>query len=286
MQPARSAETLAVLELRTPGVQIELAQVWSDAVRGVAKERLPGLRVYTRENLTTMLKPWPLGGLVDCEDLCEIEIGRKIGAKYIVSGQVISVEGSYIASIKLHETQGGELLGVQEAQTVYLRDMSVALQAATGDLVKPLREALDLPEYVESPRYGAGPVLRSAVVPGWGQVHVGEKRKGTMFLLGEILAGGAAVGLYEMSDYYHDRALNATHPEAIDDYNRWSKQCGTGATLSAITAGLLYVWNLADAVSSSGEIHYSTTDTRPLKVVALLDGAAFQINLASLAYDD
>ena len=140
VQSAGAVETMAVLELKTPDVRTELAQMWSDAVRGVAKERLPRVTVYTRENLEAMLSSRGLD-LGDCEGLCETEIGRKIGARYIISGQVILVEGTYVASVKLHETEKGELLEVEEAEAKSLRGMSKALQSATVNLVAPLRPA-------------------------------------------------------------------------------------------------------------------------------------------------
>ena len=50
------------------------------------------------------------------EGSCEVEIGRNIGADYIISGQVVQIEGTYLYSVKIHNTETGALVGTHRIE--------------------------------------------------------------------------------------------------------------------------------------------------------------------------
>ena len=56
-------------------------------------------------------------GKQECEEGdCEVETARNIGADYVISGKVVRIEQLYVVTLKLHETQGGSLLGTETVE--------------------------------------------------------------------------------------------------------------------------------------------------------------------------
>jgi len=56
-------------------------------------------------------------GKKECgEGDCEVETARNIGADYVISGKVVRIEQIYAVTLKLHETQGGSLLGTDTVE--------------------------------------------------------------------------------------------------------------------------------------------------------------------------
>lgn len=121
VRTATAAETtkrLAVLEFVSRKVDEETLRAFSDALRGGAVEALSGrgIGVITRENMMMLLKSM---GRSDCnsEGDCEVETARNIGADYVVSGSVTNIEGTFVVTLKLHETQNGNLLGTDVVES-------------------------------------------------------------------------------------------------------------------------------------------------------------------------
>ena len=107
---------IAVLEFRGP-MQTDLLATFADEARGAALDALrgSGATVMTRESTVLILKD--MGRDSTCvEGECEVETARNIGADFVITGEVIHVMDTYIATIKLHETGGGSLLGTERVQ--------------------------------------------------------------------------------------------------------------------------------------------------------------------------
>ena len=112
---AAYADRLAVLELRGSAERDALLML-TNSVRAGAVDGLRGttIDVMTRENMATLLQD--MGIDVDCaEGVCEVETARNLGAQYVLSGEVLRVEGSWVVDLKLHETTGATLLDTREA---------------------------------------------------------------------------------------------------------------------------------------------------------------------------
>lgn len=124
-----TGKRIAVLEFRGP-VQTELLATFADEARGAALDatRTNGVTVMTRESTALILKD--MGRSATCEEgECEVETARNIGADYVLTGEVIHVMDTYIATIKLHETDTGSLLGTERVQA--------ADPLALLDLIRP-----------------------------------------------------------------------------------------------------------------------------------------------------
>ena len=137
-----AAKRLAVLEFRGIGVEEALLTVLADKARAGALDASQGrdigggeLMVMTRENMVDMLSQMGKGA-EDCRGECEVEMARNIGADYVLSGELVKVEGLYILSVKLHETEKGRLLGADGAESESFRDLLPAAQTLSGKLIR------------------------------------------------------------------------------------------------------------------------------------------------------
>src|SRR4051812_16771675 len=110
---AADVRTLAVLELRSriDGERVDTGYL-TDEVRAAALGT--GLRVITRENLLTLLKASGKDA-ADCEGECEVETGRRIGADYVVSGEILRFGTSVKLNLRLHDSREGTLLSASVA---------------------------------------------------------------------------------------------------------------------------------------------------------------------------
>ena len=132
--PAQAEDVLVVLELGGDSFEVEVRQIWTDVLRGEAAKRLPGHRVYTRESIEVYLTQMGLT-LEDCASgSCEVDIGRKMGASLVMTGKVSKIEGERVASIKLHETAHGSLLGARRARGKSSRELEADLERRSAEL--------------------------------------------------------------------------------------------------------------------------------------------------------
>src|SRR5437868_10662044 len=116
---ADGPRTVAVLEIRNrlPATERSLVEAgfFSDEVRGAVLEVAPGLRVMTRENLMVLLSASGKS-LDECEGECEVDTGRRLGADYVVSGEIYKIGASLRLTLRLHDTRGGNLLPTAQSE--------------------------------------------------------------------------------------------------------------------------------------------------------------------------
>ncbi len=141
---------IAVLEFRGIDIQESALTLLADDVReGVlvaVKQEInqdnyqPKYLVMTRENMMSILKEMGKG-IEECVGECEVEIARNIGADYVISGEVYLIEDQYILSLKIHDTQGGHLLGREEAKSAKLTEL---FDKATDSATQLISESLQI----------------------------------------------------------------------------------------------------------------------------------------------
>jgi hypothetical protein len=131
---ARKESLLAVLESSGP-LDDAVRMMLSDEVRGVALKAVAEHRcsVMTRESMAVILKDM---GLQCKEGDCEVETARNIGADFVVSGSVAKIEGSFVATLKLHETARGMLLAVARATAPTALELIEGIKRSSADLFK------------------------------------------------------------------------------------------------------------------------------------------------------
>ena len=137
---------MAVLEFQGKDLDPDILMTFSDTVRGGTLQALEpyGVVGMTRENMLVLLRDM---GKKECgEGDCEVETARNIGADYVISGKVVRVEQSYFVTLKLHETQGGSLLGTDTVEG-----------ASQVELLRALREHA---RQLTTAAFGPGPDSR------------------------------------------------------------------------------------------------------------------------------
>ena len=109
----------------------------SDRIRAEVLDAKLGVQVMTRENMLVLLQAQGKS-LENCEGECEVDTGRRLGADYVVSGEVLRVGASLKVTLKLHDTHGGTLLGAVSASGLDVEALDGNLPAAVRRLVETL----------------------------------------------------------------------------------------------------------------------------------------------------
>ncbi len=134
---ADGQKRLAVLEFEVAqGVKIDRTY-FSDLARGAVKKQAPQLFVMTRESTEVLLQA---NGktLADCTGECEVEIGRKLGADYIISGRITQIGTRQVLTLRLFSTADGALMADEEASGKSQDQLFDESKAAMGRLIKSL----------------------------------------------------------------------------------------------------------------------------------------------------
>jgi TolB-like protein len=114
------------------------AAYFSNAVRAAVRRKAPSVRVMTRENVVVLLEAQGKK-LDDCEGECEVDTGRRLGADFVVSGELLRVGTSYKLDLRLHETRDGQLLGGAAASGHTVDELDANAGQVIGELISPLR---------------------------------------------------------------------------------------------------------------------------------------------------
>lgn len=125
--------------------------------------------------------------------------------------------------------------------------------------------------YIIKQGYGFKPILKSAVLPGWGQFHKGESVKGSIFLISETALISTLFISNYYSQYYSAKAANELDNDRRLFYNDWAYRSYTISVVSGITAGALYIYNIIDAVVAKGDKKYAFNKMNDLDITADLN---------------
>ena len=138
----RDLKRVAVLELANRA-QITSQEVsyLTDLVRKYARALPPkDFIVITRENIIAMLPPDVK--LDECIGECEVETGRRIGAHWIVTGEVIRFGQSLRIALNLHHSASGDLRSSSIVRGDVVEELERPIQRATYELLAPLHPPL------------------------------------------------------------------------------------------------------------------------------------------------
>lgn len=130
---AANNRIVSVLDLRSnTGMSDVEAAYLTDLARDALARSLPldQFTIMTRESILELL---PEGTrLSDCLDAsCEVEIGRTLGADYVVSGEVLEFAQEQRLIIKVHHCQSAAFIGSETAGGISLKDLEGAVSGTT-----------------------------------------------------------------------------------------------------------------------------------------------------------
>jgi TolB-like protein len=131
-----SKKLVAVLEFRNQaGLSEYEGGAVTDMLRIAAREKLSDKEylVMTRENMVKLLPPGT--DLSKCSDAeCEVDVGRKIGADFVVAGEVGRFGSALQVKMKLYDTRTGDLMGGQIAEAKDVDGLKDAIKSKASVL--------------------------------------------------------------------------------------------------------------------------------------------------------
>ena len=149
-----AAGLMSVLELHNKLPQADRpavdASYLADHVRQEVLDEHLGLQVMTRENMLVLLQSQGKT-LAECEGECEVDTGRRLGADYVISGEVLRVGSQLKLSLKLHDTHNGTLLGAASASGRDVESLDAELPAAVRRLTSSLQQGQPAPQAQAAP---------------------------------------------------------------------------------------------------------------------------------------
>jgi hypothetical protein len=150
---------LSVLELRNKLQGPDKANVdaayLGDRIRNEILDSPLDVKVMTRENMLVLLESQGKT-LEQCEGECEVDTGRRLGADYVLSGEVLRSGKQLKLTLKLHETREGMLVSGTTCGGAEVDELDAAIKAAVLKLVEPLLPRA--PQPAQPPVQAAAPV--------------------------------------------------------------------------------------------------------------------------------
>jgi len=128
------------------GVTDDEAYFLTDNVCNVASQKLRRRRfaVNTRENTDALLPPGT--DLKKCtESKCEIEVGRKLGSEYIVTGEIVTIFGNPRIQLSVHHVPSGNFLGSRNTPAAQLSAQEPLLAAAAYEAMDLILDHAGIP---------------------------------------------------------------------------------------------------------------------------------------------
>lgn len=128
---------------------------------------------------------------------------------------------------------------------------------------------------VVTAKYGAAGLM--SVVPGAGQIYKGSVVKGSLIIAGEVAAVGGIV-LCENTRASYIKKMHE-QPKYASQYNSLADSWRTGRNVSIGVAGAIYVYNLIDALVSTGAKRVVVKNNN-LKVAPYADAKCVGVGLS------
>ena len=143
---AKSSDTdahtrLAVLEFRDEAQLPTFERaLLADSVRGAVLNT--PFQIMTKENMLTLLPPGQT--LDDCIGDCEIDVGRKLGAHYVITGMIGRIDGDLQLLLRLYETQNGNLKGQSTVSATTVTQLQVKVARAAVQILEQVKPSYQM----------------------------------------------------------------------------------------------------------------------------------------------
>lgn len=145
---------------------------------------------------------------------------------------------------------------------------------------KPKRKDVD-PNYDMPQSYGAAPIWRSALMPGWGQIYKKQKKKGYVLLgSGVLFITGALISQNMYSYNYNEAIKNIKHNETYLYYLDKADTWATIRNAAFVATGAIYIYSLIDAMASKGAKRYAYIKPRKYRFYPIFNKQSYQFALS------
>lgn len=92
-------------------------------------------------------------------------------------------------------------------------------------------------------------IWRSFLLPGWGQIHTNQTWKGLFFTVATLSGVTGGVVFDQLSKDSKVKASGSRTQARRDFFNDETKNFNTISKIAFISAGVLYIWNVTDAIT-------------------------------------
>ena len=227
-------KTTAVLDFEARGINEREAKTLTDRFSS-ALAKTNKVILVQRTMMKEILEEQGFQQSGCTSDECAVEVGALLGCQYMISGAIGQIGNSYTIDVKNVSVESGATANSQSATYAGPKDGLIVEIEILAWLIMNLEPPKDLLEkqkkgaaaYApgEKPKTKVGALMRSLVVPGFGQIYSGKKGSGFTILLLE--AGMVGMAAKSNNDYlafqteYNTQVVNynaATVPADIASY--------------------------------------------------------------------
>lgn len=281
---SEATRTVAVMDFEARGITSQEAQTLTDRFT-TALASTKKVVMVERGTMVDVLEEQGFESGGCASDECAAEVGAMLGVEYMISGAIGKLGDTYTIDAKMFSVATGAAESMKsitysgKVDGLIIEIESLAWEVLGLDIPKSLRKKRQqgTPSYAgmaPKEKSKSGALLRSMVVPGFGQFYSGKTKSAVGFLLLE--AGMVAMAVKSSGDYanfntdYDEHVLNykaASNQEDIDNYTLLANQAranmsdsnGQLALFSSLAVGLWAV-NTIHAFLTGPEIASNTLD--------------------------
>jgi len=109
-------------------------------------------------------------------------------------------------------------------------------------------------------KYGWEAGYRSLLVPGWGQFHKKNRKKGYLFISAAVTSTGSFLYTQNEYNYNINRLQEATSLEIQQEYSSRADEFKSYKNISLGAMAAVWIWSVVDAVSNDGAPKYANNN--------------------------
>ena len=203
-QAQREKIRIAIMDLQPRNVDEVTAKTVSDLLR--TELHNTGLfRVIERGEMNAILKEQEFQQSGCTETECAVEMGRLLSAKKILIGTINKLGTKYIINARIVDVERGEMEFADKAVTKSEEDLDIAVEEFARKISRRIRSGTPIPKKTKrvkkakEPKPARPPAppgsirhagLRSAALPGWGQIYSGHSLEGYVNIGAMVISAG------------------------------------------------------------------------------------------------
>lgn len=171
-----------------------------------------------------------------------IEVHKILGVIAYSEGNLIEAQTQFEHALSLDETSELDSVLISPKIISFFNKTKASFKNQT-----PISAATQF-RYILLPDHRVNAVLRSLVLPGWGQIYKGQKKKGKILLATSGICICTWGTFYILQKKAHNKYLDASKPVEIEEryqeYNRLYKS----QRICAYITGALWLYSIADVL--------------------------------------
>ena len=227
-------KTTAVLDFEARGINPKEAATLTDRFSS-ALGKTNAVILVQRTMMKEILEEQGFQQSGCTSDECAVEVGALLGCQYMISGAIGKIGSSYTIDVKNVSVESGATENSQSATYAGPKDgliVEIEILAWTlmnleppQALIEKQKKGAQVYTGGEKPKTQMGALMRSLVIPGFGQMYSGKKGAGyTLLLVEGALLGMAAKSNSDYTSFqteYNTQLTNyqtATDPGLIAEY--------------------------------------------------------------------